>query len=118
VSMPRRSPTTHTVRLEASTYGFGSGRLLVDAPVDERPFLMVSAAMLHRHGERTAEIERATHRFVTILATHDRIDTGSKTTPSRTANARRANHRHATHSLVRSADGLRLVRQRFICGRP
>jgi hypothetical protein len=90
--------------------------VVVDAPVEHKPVLMVSAAMLHRHTELEDHVQQATHRFVKMLFARDRVDTQTKSRKLKMAPTAHKHHRH-THVLLDSPDGLRLVRRLFHCGR-
>jgi hypothetical protein len=110
-------PQIRKVHLSASDFGMKETRpLVVDAPVEHKPVLMVSAAMLHRHTELDDHVQQATHRFVKMLFARDRVDTQTRSRKLAVSPTARRHHRH-THVLLESAEGLRLVRRLFHCGR-
>ena len=110
-----RRPQIHKVQLRAKDFGLADRPLIVRAPLEQKPFLMVSAALLHKYAEPTAYIEQATHRFVEMLFARERVDTESG--KRRLAAVRRIHqHLRKTHVLIDSPKGLRLVRRLFDCG--
>lgn len=109
-------PLTHRVQLDGQEFGFGDRRLIVRAPVEEKPLLMVSAAVLRGTENPTAKIEMATHRFVRGLFAHGRVDTESRTRQLGVSVNRTSDQPAKTHALLESSDGLTLVRRLFDCG--
>jgi len=133
VTQPTRKLGIQKLHLPAKDFGLPSGELVVEVPIEQKPSLMVSSTLLHSEAANEAVFERASHRFVSMLFTHDRIDTG-KVRRSRTTAARhppraaaRGKVRSAairreqlppiyTHALVKAGKRLRLVRRLFVCG--
>jgi hypothetical protein len=107
-------PRTHTVTLRAREAGLGAGRLLVEAPLEGRSFLMASVSLMQRHSDRTLRVERATRRFVRMLVAQRRIDPGAAARAARKPDPRE--RRRKTHAVVRDGRDWRLVRRRFDCG--
>lgn len=104
------------VRLNGTEFGLQDGPLIVHAPIERKPFLMVAAALSHDRME-AGTVERATHRFVKMLFAHDRVDTSSRSRKvARAATARTHEHLKKTHVLLDTSEGLRLVRRLFHCG--
>jgi hypothetical protein len=106
-------PQIHTVKLSAKDLGLGEGMLIVDAPAEQKPFPMASAAIMHRNIDTTTNVERATARFVKMLVARDRIEKQPQTRS--VAPAEHGRHPR-THALVQTAEGMKLVRKRFDCG--
>jgi hypothetical protein len=107
-------PQIHTVKLAAGDFGLGEGTLIVDAPAEQKPFPTVAAAIMHKNIDTAANVERATRRFVKMLFARDRVEKG----PQAHAVAAGEHGRHPrTHALVQTAQGMKLVRRRFDCGR-
>jgi hypothetical protein len=116
VSTARPSkPQIRKVQLRASEFGLADRPLIVHAPVEQKPFLMVSAALLHERVD-PGYVDQATQRFVKVLFAHERVDTESGARKlSATANATRQQLRKS-HVLIESAEGFRLTRRLFHCG--
>lgn len=116
VSTARPSkPQIRKVQLRAREFGLADRPLIVHAPMEQKPFLMVSAALLHKHVD-PGYVDQATHRFVRALFAHERVDTESgarKLGAIATATRQRL---RKTHVLIKSAGGFRLVRRLFDCG--
>jgi hypothetical protein len=108
-------PEIRKVQLRASEFGLADRPLIVRAPMERKPFLMVSAALLHKHID-AGTVEQATRRFVQVLFAHERIDTTSGVRKLRaTADATRQQLRKS-HVLIESAEGFTLMRRLFDCG--
>ena len=107
-------PQVHKVQLRARDFGLVDRPLIVRAPVEQKPFLMVSAALLHKYAEPRINVEQATHRFVEMLFARERVDTESGTRKLAAAN-KTHQHLRKTHVLIDSPEGLRLVRRLFDC---
>ena len=103
----------HTVKLSAKELGLGEGALIVDAPAEQKPFPMASAAIMHRNIDTAGSVEQATARFVKMLVARDRIEKAPETRG--VAPAEHGRHPR-THALVQTAEGMKLVRKRFDCG--
>ena len=135
VTRPTRQVGTHRVNLPAKDFGLPSGDLVVQVPLEQKPALMVSSALLHGETANTNAFERASHRFVSMLFAHDRVDTGkvrrTRSSVSAAYSAKQgATKRKSrltskrsqqlppihTHALVKAGKGLRLVRRLFVCG--
>jgi hypothetical protein len=112
---PTSRPKIHKVRLQAKDFGLADRPLIVHAPMEQKPFLMVSAALLHKNTDQTGSIEQATGRFVRMLFARKRIDTESGTRKL-AADKRIHEHLRKTHVLMDSPEGLKLVRRLFHCG--
>ena len=106
-------PQIHTVKLSAKELGLGEGTLIVDAPSEQKPFPMASAAIMHRNIDTAGNVEQATARFVKMLVARDRIEKAPQTRG--VAPAEHGRHPR-THALVQTAEGMKLVRKRFDCG--
>jgi hypothetical protein len=107
-------PQIHKVALSAKDFGLADGKLIVDAPVEQKPFPMASAGILHKNIDTAANVQQAAHRFVKMLFARDRVEKA----PQPQAAAPAAHGRHPrTHALVETAEGMKLVRRRFDCGR-
>lgn len=107
-------PQIQTVKLSAKDFGLGEGTLIVDAPVEQKPFPTVSAAIMHKNIDTAANVQRATQRFVKMLFARDRVEKGPQ--PHAAAAGEHGRHPH-THALVQTPQGMKLVRRRFDCGR-
>ena len=137
ITRPTRQLGLQKVRLSARDFGLPAGDLVVHVPVEQKPALMVSSALLHGESANHTAYERASHRFVSMLFAHDRIDTGkvrrsrtsvaatSAPTTKRTGAKRKGRVAAGrmgqsppihSHALVKAAGGLRLVRRLFVCG--
>ncbi len=137
ITQPTRQVGMQRVRLAAKDFGLPAGDLVVQIPVEQKPALMVSSALLHGESANTTAFEQASHRFVSMLFAHDRIDTGKvrrsrsrvAATPAQSTRriaakrSVRASTRHTvqsppihSHALVKAGGGLRLVRRLFVCG--
>jgi hypothetical protein len=103
------------VVLNAQEFGIAAEKLIVPAPMEQKTSPMVSMALAQQHPAAEANVEAATHRFVKMLFAHDRVETGvaKKTGFAAAPNPER---KLRTHELVESAEGLKLVRRRFLCG--
>ena len=116
MAMATRPQTqVHKVTLNAQEFGLGDKKLVVMAPLEQKPFLSVAAGLAHnRAGPDT--IEQATHRFVKMLFAHDRVDTeaGTKRIPVNASTPR--DKLRKTHVLTKTKDGLKLTRRLFHCG--
>jgi len=112
---PTGRPKVHKVRLRARDFGLADRPLIVHAPVEQKPFLMVSAALLHKNADPMGSIEQATGRFVKMLFARERVDTESGKRKV-AADKRVHEHLRKTHVLMDSAEGLKLVRRLFHCG--
>jgi len=116
VSTARPSkPPIRKVQLRASEFGLADRPLIVHAPMEQKPFLMVSAALLHKHID-PGYVDQATHRFVRVLFAHERVDTGSGARKLRATVTTTREQLRKTHVLIESAEGLRLIRRLFHCG--
>ena len=73
-----------------------------------------SAAIMHKHVDTAANVQRAAHRFVKMLFARDRVEKGPQ--PRDVAPAEHGRHPR-THALVETPEGMKLVRLRFDCGR-
>ena len=117
MTVPARPPKRQTrkLQLRASEFGLADRPLIVHAPIEEKPFLMVSAALLHKQVD-PGLVEQATQRFVRHLFARERVDVESRTRRlGATAQATRHQLRKS-HVLVESAEGFRLIRRLFHCG--
>ena len=109
------APTIHKVALRAEEFGLPAQKLIVPTPIEQRPFLSVAASIARRHIGPSAA-ESAAHRFVKMLFAHERVDVSSgKHRMLATKRTPRADLRK-THSLVKTAEGLKLRRRLFHCG--
>jgi hypothetical protein len=91
--------------------------IVVEAPVERKPFLMVAAAAAAHDRTGPARAEQAARRFVQNLFAHDRVDVSSRKKKFAAAAAPRTHaNLKKTHVLVEHKDGLRLVRRHFNCG--
>jgi hypothetical protein len=106
-------PQIHTVKLSAKDFGLGEGTLLVDAPAEQKSFPTASAAIMHNTIDTAANVQRATERFVKMLFARDRVENESQ---PRAAAAGQHGRHPRTHAIVRTAQGMKLVRRRFDCG--
>ncbi len=131
VTRPAREVGMHKVNLPAKDFGLPAGDLVVQVPLEQKPALMVSSTLLHGETANNDAFEQASHRFVSMLFAHDRIDTGNVRRSRVTASPQRGTKRVAsprkdrtgeqlprihTHALVKAGKGLRLVRRLFVCG--
>ncbi len=109
-------PRIYTVSLSGADVGLPAQTILVRAPVEQKRFTVVSAAIAHREDRIAPRVEAAAQRFVRMLVDHRRIDTSPapKTARAMATNAQTPRPR-VTHALVEAAQGLRLVRKRFDC---
>jgi hypothetical protein len=107
-------PQIHRLALPAKDFGLAEGTLIVDAPVEQKPFPIASAAIMHKHVDTAANVQRAAHRFVKMLFARDRVEKGPQ--PHDAAPAEHGRHPR-THALVETPEGMKLVRRRFDCGR-
>jgi hypothetical protein len=107
-------PTIHRVALPAKEFGLGDSTLIVDAPVEHKPFPTAAAGILHKNIDTAANVQRATHRFVAMLFARDRVE---KAPQARAAAAGEHGRHPHTHVLHETAEGLKLVRRLFDCGR-
>jgi hypothetical protein len=112
----RAKQQTQQVRLSAAEFGLADRPLIVPAPVDQKPFVAVSLALLHKNDQATSDIERATHRFVQSLFANDRVDSSAPAKKQSHAMAGSQKNPRHTHVLVEVAEGLKLVRRQFDCG--
>ena len=55
-------PQIHRLALSAKDFGLGEGTLIVDAPAEQKPFPIASAAIMHRNVDTAANVQRAAHR--------------------------------------------------------
>jgi len=112
---PPVKPAIQKVVLRGKEFGLEDVPLLVPAPLDHKPFLMVAAALAQRHaGPDTVAL--AAHRFVKMLFAHDRVDTRSSARKlGVTAGTPRTDLRK-THVLLKSGEGFTLKRRLFHCG--
>jgi hypothetical protein len=112
---PPAKPQIQKVVLSATEFGLPDKPLLVPAPSEQKPFLMVAAALAHRHtGPDT--VQQATHRFVKMLFAHNRVDTESSAKKlGVTADTSRDKLRK-THVLLKTTQGFTLARRLFHCG--
>lgn len=112
----------HEVQLNGAELGLPERPILVVAPVERKPLVAVSAAMLHRGEEVPADVERAARRFVQMLVAHDRVETAPRAGARRLAEEESWRTRRRTHVLEETPRGLKLVRRQFDCtcgcGRP
>lgn len=114
---PPPKSQTHKVLLNGAEFGLADRPLIVEAPVEQKPLMAVSAAITtHASGQPTTEVERATHRFVQMLFAHDRVEPTPGARVQRVAAADSSKSRRRTHILTEAPDGLRLVRRQFDCG--
>jgi hypothetical protein len=75
----RPQAQVHKVTLNAQEFGLGDKKLVVMAPLEQKPFLSVAAGLVHKHAVHD-NVEQATHRFVKMLFANGRVDTESGTT--------------------------------------
>jgi hypothetical protein len=117
-SMPDLRPKTaiRPVVLEAKQYGLGGGKLQVDAPYEQKQFLMVSAAVLNFRASAEDEVASATRKFVDMLFDHKRVDTTTRKVGLTAAVPRTHEYLRKTHTVVEADGGLKLVRRLFHCG--
>jgi hypothetical protein len=108
-------PQIQKVVLSGKEFGLADKPLLVPAPSDQKPFLMVAAALAHRHtGPDT--VEQATHRFVKMLFAHNRVDTESSTKKLGVTAGTPRDKLRKTHVLLKTKQGFTLTRRLFDCG--
>jgi hypothetical protein len=108
-------PEIQKVLLSAAEFGLADRPLVVQAPVERKPFVAVSAAMMHRNEEARTDVEGATHRFVQVLFAHDRVETPAHAGTRRVSAVDSSKSRRRTHVLVEAPEGLQLVRRQFDC---
>ena len=108
-------PQLHNVVLKGQEFGLADTPLNVAAPLEHKPFLMVAASLGGRHSGRDA-VQRATHRFVTMLFAHNRVDTESGVKKMAVTAATPRDQLRKTHVVTKAKDGLRLSRRLFHCG--
>lgn len=106
-------PQIHTVKLSARDFGLGEGTLIVDAPAEQKPFPMASAAIMYKNIDTAANVQQATQRFVKMLFARDRVE---KVTEAHAVAAGEHGRHPRTHALVETPQGMKLVRRRFDCG--
>ena len=139
ITSPTRHVSMQKVYLPAKDFGLPRQDLVVQVPVEQKPALMVSSAMLHGEQANTTAFEEASHRFLSMLFAHDRVDLGKlrrsrshvamtvAETRRQGGSAIKAKRRAEnsprdgwpsahTHALVKSGKELRLVRRLFVCG--
>jgi hypothetical protein len=111
---PPRTATQKVV-LDAGEFGLGDRKLVVPAPVEQKPFLSAAAGLANRHTGVQALVEAA-HRFVKLLFARDRVDAehGRKKIAV-TAETRRDDLKK-THVVTQTKEGLQLRRRLFHCG--
>jgi hypothetical protein len=108
-------PDVHKVTLNADDFGLGAKKLVVMAPLEQKPFLSVAAGLAHKRGGPDA-VEQATHRFVKMLFAHDRVDTESGTKRVGIKASTPRDTLRKTHVITKTKDGLKLTRRLFHCG--
>lgn len=108
-------PPIQKVELSGEEFGLGKVPLLVPAPSDQKPFLMVAAALGHTRGAPDA-VAVATHRFVKSLFAHDRVDTESSAKKMGVTAGTSREKLRKTHVLLKTKEGYTLTRRLFHCG--
>jgi hypothetical protein len=113
---PPTKSIVQKVVLDGKEFGMGDKSLIVHAPIERKPFLMVAAALSHEKID-SAVVEEATRKFVQMLFEHDRVDKTPRekrrlkpVEPPTHATLKR------THELIKTPEGIRLVRRLFHCG--
>jgi hypothetical protein len=115
LAAPPAKPQIQKVVLSGREFGLADKPLLVPAPSEQKPFLMVAAALAHRHtGPDT--VQQATHRFVKMLFAHNRVDTESNAKKLAVTAATPRDKLRKTHILLESKQGFTLTRRLFHCG--
>jgi hypothetical protein len=111
----RPETQTQKVTLDAQEFGLGDKKLIVAAPVEQKPFLSVAAGLVHRHGGPDT-VQQAAHRFVKMLFAHDRVDTESGSKKVGITESTPRDKLRKTHVLTKTKEGLKLQRRLFHCG--
>ena len=116
MAMATRPQTqVHKVMLNAQEFGLGDKKLVVMAPLEQKPFLSVAAGLVHKHAGHDT-VEQATHRFVKMLFANGRVDTESGTKRVGVNASTPRDKLRKTHVLTKTKDGLKLTRRLFHCG--
>src|SRR5262249_26042961 len=116
----------HDVVLDAKQFGL-SGDIIVTAPVVQRPATLAAASVTHEAIKPRKDVEAAAAKFVDMLFTHGRIEApvarrakvrGMAASPGngRAARGPKQVSGLKTHKLVKTKDGHKLERLRFLCG--
>jgi hypothetical protein len=112
---PPAKPQIQKVMLSGKEFGLADKPMMVPAPSEQKPFLMVAAALAHKHtGPDT--VQQATHRFVKMLFAHDRVDTQSSAKKLGVTAATPLDKLRKTHVLLQTKQGYTLTRRLFHCG--
>jgi hypothetical protein len=107
--------TTQKVLLRGQDFGLSDKPLMISAPSEHRPFLMVAAALAHSNSGSDS-VHQATHRFVKALFAHNRVDTESSRKKLGVTDGTPRDQLRKTHVLFHDKDGYRLTRRLFHCG--
>ena len=124
-TQPAEQTSTQRVVLDAKKFGL-TGKIVVPAPVERKPFTMAAASVMHAIAAPQQDIETAASKFVEMLFAHDRVEVAGRRQPAARARMAIAGVRRVarsqkytdlkTHALVKTKGGQELERRRFLCG--